>query len=77
MDVTFEQLAQDAMQLAPAERAELADFLVGSLETSQPDDLQRLWIETAAKRLSEIRSGRVRTIPGEDVIAEARRLVNR
>jgi putative addiction module component (TIGR02574 family) len=77
MDVTFEQLAQEAMQLAPAERAELADFLVGSLETSQLDDIQRLWIETAARRLSEIRSGRVKTIPGEDVIAEARGLVNR
>ncbi len=65
------------MRLAPAERAELADFLVESLESSEPDDVQRLWIETAAKRLSEIRSGQVKTIPGEEVMAEARRLVNR
>lgn len=77
MDVTFEQIAKDAMRLAPAERAELADFLVESLESSEPDDVQRLWIETAAKRLSEIRSGQVKTIPGEEVMAEARRLVNR
>lgn len=77
MNTTFEQLAQEAMRLAPAERAELADFLVGSLEASQPDDIQRLWIETALSRLEEIRSGRVAAIPGPEVLSEARRLVNR
>ena len=77
MEITFEQVAQEAMRLAPAERAELADFLVGSLEDSLPDDIQNRWIETATRRLQEIRSGQVKTIPGDEVLAEARRLVNR
>ncbi len=77
MEITFEQLAEDALQLRPSARAELADFLVGSLETAEPDEVQRLWIEAAARRMSEIRSGEVKTIPGNEVIAEARRLVNR
>lgn len=63
------------MHLAPAERAELADFLVGSLEDSEPDYVQRLWIETAVRRRSEILSGQVKGIAGEEVIAEARRIV--
>ena len=77
MDITLEQVAKDALQLPPVERAELADFLVGSLEESQPDAVQSLWIETASRRLDEIRSGKVTTLPGDEVIAEARRLVNR
>jgi len=77
MDVTFEQIAKEATRLGPAERAELADILVESLETSEPDEVQRLWIETAAKRLSEMRLGEVKTIPGEEVMAEAPRLANR
>lgn len=77
MNATLKHLAQEAMQLTPEQRAELADFLVESLNSAQPDELQQLWIAEASKRLAEIRSGKVKTIPGEEVLAEARRLVKR
>ncbi len=77
MSTTLKQIAEEALQLGPAQRAELADFLVASLESSEPDEVQRLWIEEAERRLAEVRSGKVRTVPGEDVLAEARRLVKR
>lgn len=77
MDNTLEQVAREAMRLGPAERAELADLLVESLEATPPDEVQRAWLEEAGRRLAEVRSGRVKTIPGEDVLAEARRLVKR
>jgi putative addiction module component (TIGR02574 family) len=75
MNVMLDQIAQKALQLTPAQRAELVDFLVESLESAQPDELQHLWVAEAARRLSEVRSGKVKTIPGEEVLAEARRLV--
>jgi putative addiction module component (TIGR02574 family) len=77
MNATLEQIAQEALRLAPAQRAELADFLAGSLDITPPDEVQRLWLEEAARRLAEVRSGQVETIPVEDVLAEARRLVGR
>lgn len=77
MNATLEQIAQEALRLAPAQRAELADFLLGSLDSTPPDEVQRLWLEEAARRLAEIRSGTVETIPSEDVLAEARRLIGR
>jgi putative addiction module component (TIGR02574 family) len=77
MTASFEQIARDALSLTSAQRAELVDFLVESLDSAPTDEIQRLWIQEANKRLEEVRSGRVKTIPGEDVLAEARRLAKR
>ena len=77
MNATLERIAQEALHLAPAQRAELADFMVESLESTPPDEAQRLWFVEANKRLAEVRAGTVKTIPGEEVLAEARRLVKR
>ena len=77
MNATLEHVARQALQLDPAERAELADFLLESLDSTPPDDIQKLWISEANRRLAEIRSGEVEAIPGEDVLAEARRLAGR
>jgi putative addiction module component (TIGR02574 family) len=77
MNATLKQIAQEVLRLTPAQRAELADFIVESLGSAQPDEIQRLWIAEANRRLSEVRSGDVKTVPGEEVLAEARRLVKR
>lgn len=77
MSDTVKQIAHQAMQLTPAQRAELADLLVESLESTPPDEIQKLWVDEANERLAEVRSGKVETIPGEDVLAEARRLLKR
>ena len=77
MDTTLKQLAQEALRLIPGQQAELADFLVNSLHSAPLDELQHLWITEASKRLVEIQSSKVKTIPGEEVLAEARRLVKR
>jgi putative addiction module component (TIGR02574 family) len=77
MNATLEEIRREALLLTPAQRAELADFLVESLDLTSPDEVQHLWIEEASRRLEEVRSGKAKTIPGEDVLAEARRLANR
>jgi putative addiction module component (TIGR02574 family) len=77
MPLTFDQLAEEAMHLPPASRAELAERLVGSLDFPATDEIQDAWIEEAIRRRDEVRSGAVKTIPGDEVIAEMRRLVGR
>lgn len=77
MSATLKQIVHDAMQLSPAQRAELADVLVESFETTPPDEVQKLWVDEANKRLAEVRSGKVKTIPGNEVLAEAHRLIQR
>jgi len=77
MKATLEQIAQEALQLAPVQRADLADFLVESLDSTPPDEIQCLWIAEANRRLAEVRSGKTKTIPGEEVLAEACRLAER
>jgi len=77
MAATLKQIEQEILQLTPVQRAELADFIVESLDSGPPEEIQDLWLAEATRRLSEVRSGKVETIPAEEVLAEARRLVNR
>jgi putative addiction module component (TIGR02574 family) len=77
MPLTLEQITEEAIKLPPASRALLADKLVQSLESEEPDEIQRLWSAEAIRRRDEIRSGQVKPIPGDQVIDEVRRLVGR
>lgn len=77
MSWTIDQLAEEAMQLPSASRALLAERLVESLDFAEIDEIQKLWAAEAIRRRDEIRSGRVQPIPGEQVLAEVRRLVGR
>ena len=65
------------MRLPVSSRALLADKLVESLDLADADEIQRLWAAEAARRRDEIRSGQIKPIPGDEVIAEVRRLVGR
>jgi len=77
MSLTLDQLADEAMQLPSASRALLAERLVESLDLTETDETQRLWVAEAIRRRNEIRSGAVHPIPGDQVIAEVRRIVGR
>ena len=77
MPLTLDQLAEEAMHLPHNSRAELAEKLVESLDFPVSDELQSQWAAEAVRRRDEVRSGRVKPIPGEEVIAEMRRLVGR
>jgi len=77
MSLTIDQLEQEAMRLPAASRARLADKLVESLDSTEIDEIQRLWADEAVRRSDEVRSGHVTSIPGEEVLAEVRRTVGR
>ncbi len=75
MPLTIEQITSEAMQLPVSSRAELAEKLVESLDFPVDDETGRAWTAEALRRRDEVRSGRVQTIPGEQVLAEIRQMV--
>ena len=77
MPLTLEQLTAEAMQLPVESRVLLADRLVESLDSAGLDGIQGLWATEAIRRRDEVRSGQVKSIPGEQVMDEVRRLVGR
>jgi len=77
MSLTIDQLTEEAMQLPSSSRALLAERLVESLSAAEVDAVQKLWAAEAVRRRDDVRSGRVQTIPGEQVLAEVRSLVGR
>lgn len=59
-------LIAEANSLPVEERVIVIDSLLKSL--NPPDsDIDRKWADVAKRRLSELRSGSVKPIPGEDV----------
>ncbi|NJO75717.1 MAG: addiction module protein [Leptolyngbyaceae cyanobacterium RM1_406_9] len=71
---SIEQLTEELLALPSASRALLAERLVESLEFDIDPTIQATWTAEAKRRRDEIRSGAVQPIPGEDALAQVRRL---
>lgn len=72
MATTIERLAEEALKLPGESRAQLADLLVESLDSSDFGHVERQWVSEAKRRRDEIRSGKVKPIPGEEALRKAR-----
>lgn len=68
-----EDIADEALALPSEARALLADRLVESLDPSEDGYIHDLWVTEATRRLQELRSGQVISIPGEETVARLRR----
>jgi hypothetical protein len=63
------EIIQEASSLPVEDRAIIIDSLLKTM--NQPDnDIDREWSAVAHQRLNDLRSGKVRGVPGEDVIAK-------
>ena len=61
------EIAQQALKLTSAERSDLVDLLLKSLD--QPDsEIDSVWAEEAEKRLRAIDEGRLGVVPLEDAL---------
>ena len=60
------EIIELAMRLKPAERFEVAEELLRSVEKVDPE-IDRLWLEEAERRLAAYRAGKVKGIPAEDI----------
>ena len=65
------EILKEAESLPVEERAIIIDRLLRSLNTPSPE-IDKIWIDTAKHRLSELRSGKVKSIPGDEVFAKVK-----
>lgn len=73
--MSIEQLEREALALPPEQRAELADRLVESLDAEQVSRIDQLWAAEAKRRRDEVRAGNVKTVSGDEALAQVRRSV--
>jgi len=70
------ELLKHALTLPDKERAELASSLINSLDPTIDTNADLAWQEEIARRLEEVESGRVKTVPWEEVRRKGRTLLN-
>jgi putative addiction module component (TIGR02574 family) len=66
-----EELEEAVLGLDLEDRAALAHKLLLSLDSPTEDEIERLWIEEAERRLLDLREGRTSEVPGEEVFRRA------
>ncbi len=66
-----QRLLEQALELPSGERADLAASLLESLDDGQDEGVEEAWADEIKKRIEEVESGQVKTIPW----SEARRRI--
>jgi len=74
MSPELDELLEKALQLPPEAREALATQLYESLDAGVDEDVDAAWHEEIRTRMEEIRSGKVKTIPWEEVKKKGRSL---
>ena len=69
------EIVKEARQLPYGERAELIERLIADTAKSIDPKIEKAWGDEAMRRLEEMESGKVKGIPGEQVMAEIRKIV--
>ena len=77
MSLTVDQIVEEARQWPDDVVAELIDRLMLAKHGVDNPELSPAWREEIRRRLEDIRSGREPGIPGEEVMARARKIVGR
>lgn len=63
----LKSLLEKALKLSPEERAALAGSLLESLDQEIDENVEAAWSAEIAKRVAELDSGKVKTIPWSEV----------
>lgn len=69
MSQTAESLSQQAAQLPPAERMELVERILDTLDMPDPN-LDALWAKEAEDRLAAYRRGEISALPLAEVLGK-------
>ena len=73
MPKTFKRITNEALSLPRASRARLLDRLLESLRSKKRREIDEAWVDEVKRRMHELETGKVKSIPGEKVLREARR----
>jgi len=74
MTAKLKSIAETVEQLPAKDRIFLAERLLASLEESDHD---KQWAKEALRRRDEVRTGKVKTVPAEDVYRRIERLLEK
>jgi len=69
------EIIQEATSLPVEERAIVVDSLLRSLNVTDTE-IDRQWVAVAKRRLVELRSGRVRAVPGDEVFSRVKEIID-
>ena len=72
MPLKVKEIEEEAFRLPFHDRAQLAEYLIRSLDKEEDPEAERLWLEEAERRYQEYKEGKVKTKPAELVFKEAR-----
>ena len=72
MTQNAERVKQEVLQLPEADRAELALFLIDSLDASEDQDAEAAWDAELSRRVERIEQGKSRLRSAHQVLAEIR-----
>ena len=72
MAATVQELKAELKSLPPQQRAELAHFLIDSLDQEADPDAEAEWDKEVERRVAEIKSGQAQGIAAEEVFAKLR-----
>ena len=67
MSRAFTDLWKEAAELSEKDRADLAGLLIESLEGEPDEAVDAAWATEIARRVAELESGTVQSIPWEEV----------
>jgi putative addiction module component (TIGR02574 family) len=73
MSKPLERLESEVLRLSHEERARLAQLILVSLDSDSfedPETVEKAWAEEIERRVAEVLSGVVQTIPGDEVFKE-------
>jgi putative addiction module component (TIGR02574 family) len=68
MNLTFQELKSAASELPIVERADLAQFLLHSLDEQPEEGAHAEWLAVAEERAAELADGKAVGIPAEEVL---------
>lgn len=71
----IDKITQEALALPTDLKVQLVEQLIESLESNIDEQIQSAWIAEAKQRRDEIINGSVEVIPGDEVLAQVRQII--
>lgn len=76
MSTTAKKICIEALSLPRESRAEIAERILASLEEKADSKAERAWKAVVRRRSAEIRSGKAKVRPAEDVMRDALKAIS-
>ena len=73
--MTLDEIRSAVKELSKEERDILMQEFFSESEERNPE-IEKAWVKESKRRYEEIKSGKVKTIPGHVVRAEVRKMIN-